>query len=342
MQGGAVRGGVKRAAFADVSNTNRALQPSKDDSAINGKGSYDGVKPLSIHVQEPLVKITALQKPASRPLPVKTTTTLTQAVTTTVPIKPAASDKALAQVQPAVTRKVIPKLVTASIKEVDSVKQTELPLTCEVKQIEKKSATERVLDQLKENATKEQSPAIDGVLLPYHEPASYESNYTLIAEGPVQPVTLAQRSTHTTISEQVLPGHQQILPGSQAERQVLLALERQAQALESERNVALLSQAAESHQYYDEEEEEELYYDDGYTTARSLEMRGTNTTGGATIVLQPKYTSKIKAELAAAKELVQAALSPDDIEDEQWDTSMVAEYGEEIFDYMRTLEVCTL
>ncbi|KAH0009350.1 hypothetical protein KCU78_g10770, partial [Aureobasidium melanogenum] len=27
-----------------------------------------------------------------------------------------------------------------------------------------------------------------------------------------------------------------------------------------------------------------------------------------------------------------------DIEDDQWDTSMVAEYGDEIFEYMRTLE----
>jgi G2/mitotic-specific cyclin 3/4 len=89
-------------------------------------------------------------------------------------------------------------------------------------------------------------------------------------------------------------------------------------------------------QYYDIDEEE-YGYDDGYTTARSFGLQG-ESTGGVTTVLAPKITDKIKAELEIAKEFVEATRPPEDIEDEQWDTSMVAEYGDEIFDYMRDLE----
>ena len=90
---------------------------------------------------------------------------------------------------------------------------------------------------------------------------------------------------------------------------------------------------------YWEEEEEEVYDDQGYTTAHSYRSRGDNTTGGATTVLFPKITNKAKKELEAAKEIVENARSAEDIEDELWDTSMVAEYGDEIFTYMRELEV---
>jgi hypothetical protein len=44
--------------------------------------------------------------------------------------------------------------------------------------------------------------------------------------------------------------------------------------------------------------------------------------------------------LAAAKEIVEATRTAEEIEDECYDTSMVAEYGDEIFDYMKQLEVC--
>ncbi|KAK5136976.1 hypothetical protein LTR08_001483 [Meristemomyces frigidus] len=78
-------------------------------------------------------------------------------------------------------------------------------------------------------------------------------------------------------------------------------------------------------QFYDVDEEE-YYCEDGYTT------------GGMTMILAPKCTDKALKELEAAKVYVEATRSPDDIEDEQWDTSMVAEYGDEIFGYMRELE----
>lgn len=47
----------------------------------------------------------------------------------------------------------------------------------------------------------------------------------------------------------------------------------------------------------------------------------------------------MKKEIAAATELVESSRTQEEIEDEAWDTSMVAEYGDEIFAYMRELEV---
>ncbi|KAF2462131.1 cyclin-like protein [Lineolata rhizophorae] len=133
-----------------------------------------------------------------------------------------------------------------------------------------------------------------------------------------------------------------LLPAS--DHSYLITLERQARALEKERNDELARQQAsiapipEIEEYWDEEEDEEYYDADGYTTARSLRSRGDNTTGGVTVVLLPRVTKKVENELAAAKLFVENTRSPDDIEDEAWDTSMVAEYGEEIFEYMKRLE----
>jgi hypothetical protein len=96
--------------------------------------------------------------------------------------------------------------------------------------------------------------------------------------------------------------------------------------------------ASEPEEYWPEDEEE-VYDEQGYTTAHSFRSRGDNTTGGATTVIIPKVTNKVRRELEDAKQLVVSVRTQEDIEDEMWDTSMVAEYGEEIFSYMRELEV---
>ncbi|KAK6594905.1 cyclin [Botrytis cinerea] len=90
-----------------------------------------------------------------------------------------------------------------------------------------------------------------------------------------------------------------------------------AEKLKSQKQLPAAPIASEPEEYWPEDEEE-TYDDQGYTTAHSF--RGENTTGGATTIVVPKVTNK------------------EDIEDEMWDTSMVAEYGEEIFSYMRELE----
>ncbi|KAG6001311.1 hypothetical protein E4U54_001106 [Claviceps lovelessii] len=96
---------------------------------------------------------------------------------------------------------------------------------------------------------------------------------------------------------------------------------------------------SEPEEYWDDEEDED--YDDqdqAYTTAHSFRSQNM-TTGGVTTILAPAITSKIQRELEEAKLQVQQTRSSDDVEEEMWDVSMVAEYGEEIFEYMRELEI---
>jgi len=92
--------------------------------------------------------------------------------------------------------------------------------------------------------------------------------------------------------------------------------------------------------YWEEEGYDEQYDEEGYTTARSLRSKGDYTTGGTTVVLAPRITAKVEQELAEARDVMFQVKSANEQEDdESWDTSMVAEYGDEIFDYMRKLEV---
>ncbi|PKS05242.1 hypothetical protein jhhlp_008613 [Lomentospora prolificans] len=88
---------------------------------------------------------------------------------------------------------------------------------------------------------------------------------------------------------------------------------------------------------YWEEEEDEMYDDQGYTTAHSFRSRG-DLTGGVTTLPQPKMTNKVIRELEAAKAYVESTRPQYDLEEDMWDISMVAEYSDEIFEYMRELE----
>lgn len=96
---------------------------------------------------------------------------------------------------------------------------------------------------------------------------------------------------------------------------------------------------SEPDEYWDEDDESNDE-DDGYFTGRSHRSRGDNTTGGASLVLFPRVTQAAKREIALATQIVEATRTVEDVEDEAWDTSMVAEYGDEIFQYMKEMEVC--
>jgi hypothetical protein len=95
---------------------------------------------------------------------------------------------------------------------------------------------------------------------------------------------------------------------------------------------------SEPEEYWDEVEDDYDDQDQAYTTAHSFGSRDM-TTGAVTVVLQPRVTARVQRELEEAKQEVIETRPQDDIDDEAWDVSMVAEYGEEIFEYMRELEV---
>lgn len=90
-----------------------------------------------------------------------------------------------------------------------------------------------------------------------------------------------------------------------------------------------------------DEEDEQYVDDDGYTTARSFRSRGDNTTGGApTVVFPPRVTAKDRRDIQLAKQVVEGSRTVEQLEDDLYDPSMVAEYSDEIFEYMGELEVC--
>lgn len=113
------------------------------------------------------------------------------------------------------------------------------------------------------------------------------------------------------------------------------------QAHSHSRNDALAnSVSTEPEENWDGEDDDGDYYEEqGYTTAHSYRSHGDNTTGGVTTIVAPKVTAKVRNELELARIYVEQHTNEDQVEEESWDTSMVAEYGEEIFAYMRSIEV---
>lgn len=95
---------------------------------------------------------------------------------------------------------------------------------------------------------------------------------------------------------------------------------------------------SEPEEYWDEDDEDYDDQDQAYTTAHSFRSRDM-TMGNVTTVLAPKQTTRVQRELEEARAVVEETMTPEEFEEEAWDVSMVAEYGEDIFEYLRELEV---
>lgn len=126
---------------------------------------------------------------------------------------------------------------------------------------------------------------------------------------------------------------------TQTEQQLLLALEQQAQAMEAERGASLATshETARGSLGYYEAEEDASYSEDGIADGHDFKTKAES--DAASVVALPTYTTKIRQEIELARHIVEDSRTAEDIEDETWDTSMVAEYSEEIFSYMKELEV---
>lgn len=348
LQPNGIKANAKRTAFADVSNTVRNNQPVKDDLALPKKGAFEVLK-SNANVNLDFVKPAPLARPAQRPL---STVTL----------------KAAGVVAPEATAPSLP-----TVNTVDSSSQVGI-----LRKVQSKATLSAAAKEQPLNAEKVPAPVLPDVrrvssLAPVHQllaaPALNKATTdtkvditevqtataSISAIVRPEPAKLSIIPPHT--SEQLPPlleeqdqenvlhsqGDHAPLPQLPAEELYIEALEQQATAIEQIRNEELAKQLqplpiSEPEEYWDEEEDEEYFETDGYTTARSIRSRGENTTGGVTLVLAPRVTSKSLLELEAARLFVESTKSPEDIEDEQWDTSMVAEYGDEIFSYMKTLE----
>lgn len=344
----------KRAAFADVSNTVRTNAPARDDMILQQKVTTEKValKSSKESAQEQVLpplqmaKSVALLRPAQRPLsaaiPKSALLPLSESFTSL------ASKRLTEQSGDANVGKPIVKRQTTVFKEAEIV-GPETRVTATVPPVHHSFAgpVDKPLParegSLNEGATNEK--ATNGVSIATqvvqksdpqptekdHEPLSYSETF----DGILPPV-YSELQLQASILEQV----DSTQPKPDDIEEFLPALESQIKETDPILDMkAIPSVIHEIDEYWDEEDDEEYYDAEGYTTARSFRSKGENTTGGVTIVLAPKVTARVERELAAARVFVESTRTEDDIDDEVWDTTMVAEYGDEIFQYMRELEV---
>ncbi|ETS80125.1 hypothetical protein PFICI_07654 [Pestalotiopsis fici W106-1] len=110
------------------------------------------------------------------------------------------------------------------------------------------------------------------------------------------------------------------------------------------------------HELSDHEDEDFYDIDQGYTTAhtyRSTDDAVHPDVGDLleaeaepsvtmTVMDAPKFSKQTLDEIEAARVHVEKNRTTEEVEDERWDISMVAEYGDEIFEYMKEMEIALL
>jgi len=351
-----IKGNSQRRAFADVSNTVRTGAQAKDDLILADKGTYDAL-PLKTLLQ-PLKEVpdisqqqqrpTALLRPAQRPLsaivqkalpavPVSTTASAVPKHVVTEPSCDVANiRKVLSRRNTTVFKETVPFSTTASAASQNASTQQLAPVhqILEAKEKPVPSNSEQVATNgvLLESA---------GVVLP--------TDIKECSEDLIQSIeqTFANSEKLHALDDQLQ--HPPAAPSRTSSSETIEQLQTsegevylpavELQGAETEAAVVLQQPIAEVQEYWEEDEDEEYYDAEGYTTARSFRSRGDNTTGGLTMLLEPRVTARSIKELEQAKIVVDLSRTEEDIEDEAWDTSMVAEYGDEIFQYMHELEV---
>ena len=373
LAAGGLRAAAKRTAFGDLSNIVQNSRPSKDDTSISIKHPQS-----SFQEDQPLFekKPAAFLRPAQRPLSVaglKGLLTGSSQSGIEQSMKPAAEPGCHAPN----TRRVLIKRNTTIFKDpsLDTVNEVESSAEARPKTAEATVPNENRRLQSVVEATHQQpllpSPprqaAVAGDPIKETQPLDIQLPLPLISQVLQQPPALLseirpeaaapptvavhqvttnqepeKKATHqvapitTTTSESLYSHHQLESYFPQQMRSRIPSAPVPALLPQLPQHQTVLPQEVEEHW---EEDDEEPYEEEGYVTARSYRSRSENTTGGATAVLFPQYNQKVRREISAAKSLVEATRTADEIEDESFDTSMVAEYGEEIFDYMRELEV---
>lgn len=367
---GGLKAAAKRTAFGDVSNTSNLLRPSKDDSAV---GTKKNDNPLDKHVPALYEKKPpALLRPAQRPLSVSGLKSLLNNVTNSN--QQTHPNHALPEVQKPISqtaniRKLMTKRSNAVFKErslpqLDQPEQqheNKLPVVAPVVPVHRDLAsrkevyTKTYLDEprmdTRETANSHNSklePQEDE-LLPLSQPEVLDQVSTAGSDGIYidnnGEIRLYQYSDDTELLEEPayeeLPAPEEIKQEAYVDAAENILLQRDLEPKPAQKH--RLTSVSEPEEYWEEdeeEEEEETYDEEGYVTARSYKSRGENTTNGPTTLVVPIVNQKVKRELAAAKLLIESK-NRDEPDDETWDTTMVAEYGDEIFQYMKELEVST-
>lgn len=359
-----------RQAFADVSNTSRGLS-AQDDLALVKEGGYAGfVKPTTslqplreVPEYVPQTKNTALLRPAQRPLsamiPKQASSLYLNNAASAMP-RHVNVDAESEKNDPEVLLKFLKRKGTTVFREEPAVEPEVVTL---IKETARTNALTAPVHQILEPREKKLPPAPETILHAIQieeERVSLPEAVKEFSRELIESIeqTFAKSEQTLPVEEVSQPQHHAITTSRTSSQETIEQVEREPRLVEHEvylpaletqlppldpalAGVKLpLSAISDVPEEYYEEEDDEYYDAEGYTTARSIRSRGDNTTGGLTTFLEPRVTARVMKELQCAAEYVDATRSPDDVEDEAWDTSMVAEYGDDIFEYMRKLEVC--
>ncbi|KAI9745668.1 MAG: hypothetical protein M1818_001202 [Claussenomyces sp. TS43310] len=345
---GGLKMAAKRTAFGDVSNVAKTVTAQDDLVAIGKNNAYEAVH-KTVQVPE---KAAALLRPAQRPAAaagLKSILAKTSAVTsstTSVPVNKAQHALDVAQQQTTQNNKLraLPKRATVTTIYKDSTEPGAEQAQPHHALVEGDTAPPAPIHQSLVPRQYKSQPQLKADALISRPPESKYNNTMPEEQKDVMLPPLATTGDRSPDQEVIDTGfadygsYASLLEQDREYREAENVAVRLREEDRLERQLPPLPPVSEPEEYWEEEEEDELYDEQGYTTAHSYRSRGDNTTGGATTVLFPKVTNKVKKEIALAKDLVESARTQDEIEDEAWDTSMVAEYGDEIFSYMRELE----
>ncbi|KAF2102731.1 hypothetical protein NA57DRAFT_32881 [Rhizodiscina lignyota] len=316
---------AKRSAFADVSNTVRVRSnnPAKDDLILPAKATHDvlSVKPNLNAIKEnasslvavpELSKPSALLRPAQRP------------VSSIIP-------------KSAITSASLADLVSTMGPRVDEAEQyVAVPKPT-------RNLSKRHTMVFSEKIDLGGALAASKMISSTRPDASFPSEHPTLSSTAVDTSLKLEKSAFIDQEGVALPlddlprAEPKTQPSDSSSVKELNAFKATEYAQDFVFPMPRTYPELDSEEYWDEDEEEEYFDADGYTTARSIRSRG-DTTGVMTIIMEPRVTARVERELAAAKQFVESTRQPEDVEDEAWDTSMVAEYGDEIFTYMKDLE----
>lgn len=358
---GAAKLGAKRTAFGDVSNVANN-RPSRDDWAIPSKIGYE-VSGKAIHILED-TKTAALSRPAQRPISLSGLKGLlhVSGTSATSNLKSVPSEihnppqrdvrKAVAKRISAIVKDIAPPVPEHQVPNVHKPLSTKAsvplvhqdhssrPYPIEPGNLQKPQIVSSHVVSSHERIEQHHEPSVDRSLP--EESAVRHSDVVYIDEnGMIQVCNYPDETNHHDSAYDDSNHGVHLLEEAKSEVQCqsghfLDTPLDEPQQPDAARK-SMLPPVSEPEEYWDDEEYDDHYEEDGYVTGRSYRSRD-NTTSGLTTILVPKITGKAKKELAAAKALVEGTRTVEEIDDEAWDMSMVSEYGEEIFQYMRDLE----
>ncbi|KAI1006208.1 G2/mitotic-specific cyclin-4 [Podosphaera aphanis] len=314
---GGLKNITKRTAFGDVSNTAKNLSTIQDDLITSGKQTHE--IPRCTDINE---KTSSFMRPAQRPSATifKASRGCNSSTSELSHVAPLAK-KILPHSQ-ALAKRALSKRATSVFKDSDG----------------------RIVNNHNSHLSKQTSvsivSSIDQNIAPYH-PRSHiipaHKSETLYETQQNENILINERSPREKRVKESCNTSLKVHEPTLLVNDTYVDDSQECLSPDVTNHIPVPPEVSEVEEYW-EDEEEEAYDEQCYMTAHSHQSRGDNTTGGATTFLFPKITNVVKQELESARKHVESSRTTEDLEDERWDTSMVSEYGDEIFSYMRELE----